>query len=324
MKRKRIIPAILTAVLLVVTSLGFTATAASADDEDKPKSVVIHPGCSITLSKGKSRQLEYTIRPESATVDTEVDWYSEDPNIVEVDQSGQITAVSAGVTWIHIRTANRKAHSLKVTVPGRYQSGPDEDPSRQDDDPSYTRDYADDEDIPIVKISTAQLVEAAIAAGGGAVTVENYSSVSCSALQEVTYDTKNPINFDTKFANGGVQGRVTINPKDYAGKSGDIKVGVYTSEARTGTVQRTFARYYSNKVLVIRCAQNQFGSTVGIAVKSGGLSTGNLHFYSYNRSDNAISDLSVSDVRIDNSGYLHFNTKTGGYIIVSEGPLTKV
>ena len=44
MKRKRIIPAILTAVLLVVTSLGFTATAASADDEDKPKSVVIHPG----------------------------------------------------------------------------------------------------------------------------------------------------------------------------------------------------------------------------------------------------------------------------------------
>jgi len=49
----------------------------------------------------------------------------------------------------------------------------------------------------------------------------------------------------------------------------------------------------------------------------------NLYFYCYDKRKNSYKRIANPNCYVDKNGYLHFNTIYGGYIIVSEGPVTK-
>ena len=53
----------------------------------------------ISLNKGRTRKLEYSISPDNAS-NKNVTWSSSDPNIVTVDQDGNITGVNEGSAYV--------------------------------------------------------------------------------------------------------------------------------------------------------------------------------------------------------------------------------
>ncbi len=67
----------------------------------------------LTLFKGNTEVLSVIINPANATVDTTVIWSSSDNSIVEVDETGIITAKSAGVATI---TAKVGSHTVSCIV----------------------------------------------------------------------------------------------------------------------------------------------------------------------------------------------------------------
>lgn len=71
---------------------------------------------SKTIGVGETTYATYTIIPVNANTDTEVNWSSDDSGIVTVNQSGRITGVKTGVTFIHATTTNGKTDSYKVAV----------------------------------------------------------------------------------------------------------------------------------------------------------------------------------------------------------------
>ncbi len=71
---------------------------------------------SVELSVGDTKQLSVTVKPSNATVKT-VKWYSENPNIAEVDENGVVTAVSSGVVTVYSLTDDGYfKSSCEVTV----------------------------------------------------------------------------------------------------------------------------------------------------------------------------------------------------------------
>lgn len=67
----------------------------------------------ITLNKGKSATLKYTISPKKAK--TTVSWSSSNSSVASVN-SGKVTAKKAGTATITAKTSNGKKKSCKVTV----------------------------------------------------------------------------------------------------------------------------------------------------------------------------------------------------------------
>src|SRR5690554_249918 len=71
---------------------------------------------SITLEMTDKTQLTATIMPTNAT-NQNVHWSSDNPNIAEVDKSGQVTGISEGNTTIHVTTEDGNFNaSCDVTV----------------------------------------------------------------------------------------------------------------------------------------------------------------------------------------------------------------
>ena len=64
-------------------------------DETKVQSVRLNP-TEITLKIGETRQIEMLIEPISAIIYNPVAWHTSDPNVAQVDNNGNITAIYAG------------------------------------------------------------------------------------------------------------------------------------------------------------------------------------------------------------------------------------
>ena len=73
---------------------------------------------SKAIGVGESTSATYNITPANANVNTEVTWSSADQNIASVDQSGKVTGVKEGITFIIATTANGIVGSCKLMVKG--------------------------------------------------------------------------------------------------------------------------------------------------------------------------------------------------------------
>ena len=123
-----------------------------------------------------------------------------------------------------------------------------------------------------------------------------------------------------------IQGRIEINPAFAMGLNTDIYLGVYTSADRTQRTTQFIERHFSNQIRVIQLAhEGSYGMPVQIManINLGDMNTRNLHLFSYDREANRLTRLRTPNYFVDGSGNLHFSTIYGGYIVVSEGSLTR-
>jgi hypothetical protein len=86
----------------------------SCSDETKVQSVALDP-TEMTLEIGESRQIEMIISPISAIIYNPTSWKSSNPNVAQVDNKGNVTAIYAGECIITGKTKYHEAY-CKVTV----------------------------------------------------------------------------------------------------------------------------------------------------------------------------------------------------------------
>lgn len=79
----------------------------------EPTAITISPS-SKTITVGETFYASYTLTPSNAT--TTVTWSSDNESIATVTQSGLVTGIKAGSTWINVTTANGKTDYFKITV----------------------------------------------------------------------------------------------------------------------------------------------------------------------------------------------------------------
>jgi len=77
-------------------------------------------GDSLSLKIDEEKQLSTKVNVEKADhpINQEVIWISSQPNVVQVDQQGKITAISPGKADIQVRStlSQKKAATIEVTV----------------------------------------------------------------------------------------------------------------------------------------------------------------------------------------------------------------
>lgn len=327
MKRMKRILAIMLTLALVVTGLTISVSA------QKPTSIKLNAQENIKMYKNQERQFTYRISPNSVDEDDEVDWSSSNYDVADVDADGYVTIKGIGVATITVKTTNNKKDSVTITVEGVDENGTlikfDEDPNSADTTASSSSAAATSTTTtanPPVTGGSGELslskLETEVAAGN--MTLRGYSNVTVESLSAIGAKNPGNLKFDT-LSDKSVEGRITLNPASYTdGKyTGDIKLTVQTNETATKAVKAVFNKFFSNNVKVIRCEQQSFGASVTIAAKVGDIDTSDLYFYTYDTTTNKYEALTVQNVSLDKSGYLHFTTSTGGYIIVSEGALAK-
>lgn len=70
---------------------------------------------SETINLGENLQLAATFQPENAT-DRALTWQTSDPSLATVDDSGQVTALAAGVVTIAAQTDSGKTATMQLTL----------------------------------------------------------------------------------------------------------------------------------------------------------------------------------------------------------------
>ena len=75
----------------------------------------------LTLNIGESKKLTATVKPDDAT-DKTVAWISSDPAVAAVDDTGKVTALSAGTTAITAK-AGEKSATCTVTITQKKRGG---------------------------------------------------------------------------------------------------------------------------------------------------------------------------------------------------------
>lgn len=130
---------------------------------------------------------------------------------------------------------------------------------------------------------------------------------------------------DTKASNGAVVGRLYIDLKALSARGTDYKMGVETSGTRVTSVTNRFTKGFKNKLVVLEIKEKDLAVNTEVAVKVNlkDFNTKNLFFYNYDATTNKYNAIGYPQYRIDNNGFLHFYTKTGGYIVISDGRLAK-
>ena len=90
-----------------------TCSVTVTDPIIEPTAITISPS-SKTINVGDTFYASYTLTPSNAT--TTVTWSSDNTSIATVTQSGLVTGVAAGSTYINVRTANGKTDYFRITV----------------------------------------------------------------------------------------------------------------------------------------------------------------------------------------------------------------
>lgn len=93
---------------------------ASCTDETKVQSVRLNP-TELTLKIGETRQIEMLIEPISAIIYNPVAWHTSDPNVAQVDNNGNITAIYAGECLITCKTKHHEGYCHVTVVAPKYQ-----------------------------------------------------------------------------------------------------------------------------------------------------------------------------------------------------------
>lgn len=93
---------------------------ASCTDETKVQSVRLEP-TELTLKIGETRQIEMLIEPISAIIYNPVAWHTSDPNVAQVDNNGNVTAIYAGECLITCKTKHHEGYCHVTVVAPKYQ-----------------------------------------------------------------------------------------------------------------------------------------------------------------------------------------------------------
>ena len=105
--------------LIVLAALSFVSFAVSCTPKENPETAVSSVSLNQTelaLEEGQTAQLTATVKPDNAT-DKAVSWSSSKPAVASVDQSGNVTAVKAGIADITVKTnSGGKTAACRVTV----------------------------------------------------------------------------------------------------------------------------------------------------------------------------------------------------------------
>ena len=88
-------------------------------DETKVQSVRLEP-TELTLYIGETRQIEMLIEPISAIIYNPVAWHTSDPNVAQVDNKGNVTAIYAGECLITCKTKHHEAYCHVTVVAPKY------------------------------------------------------------------------------------------------------------------------------------------------------------------------------------------------------------
>ena len=89
-------------------------------DETKVQSVRLNP-TELTLKIGETRQIEMLIEPISAIIYNPVAWHTSDPNVAQVDNNGNVTAIYAGECLITCKTKHHEGYCKVTVVAPKYQ-----------------------------------------------------------------------------------------------------------------------------------------------------------------------------------------------------------
>lgn len=311
---------------------------------------------------GRSILLDVSVLPSDYKYDS-LEWYTYDNDIVEVDDTGEVTGLKPGTATIAVnvyfesptRTAEVGSAEIQIEVRNALVPAYSFDEDKYDPDiprvsvstkasSAASAVAAKDEMIPTKTVNEA--VKSALNAGTTtSATFKNYTSVSTVSLESAAAEMQLGgghvlLNFDTYSADGKTaEGRLTINPRAYkpvqyndplqVGHS--INVALNTNDDAVSKIRNTFQKFYKNEILVIKTGQKGgYGMSVTCAIKAGNVFSkvkqSNLYLYTFDPdSGNGGSFRLVKNpnISIDGNKNLHFTTDTGNYLIISNGPLTK-
>lgn len=127
------------------------------------------------------------------------------------------------------------------------------------------------------------------------------------------------IHADT-LVNGVVVTRLYIDPAQYK-LTGDLQLSAVIDPK---DIKAKFDKYFSSNVQIVSLSQEgSLGMEVSVAAKinTTGMNVKNLKFYSYDAKTNKYQPITMTNCFIDNVGYLHFTTTTGGNIVISDTAL---
>ena len=332
--------------LLMILALSFVALPLgvyASDNDIRPASIEIRynnrsistGNLRLIVARGDEVSLDYRISPAGANVQTDVAWRSSNTRVADVDDGGRVIASEPGESTISVRTENGRVASALVYVPrsggttGRVEvirDVTDTQPNILTSPPNPLLTTPPPANMVTLsgQVPREVLLNAVRLGGSGTpAALVGYESVSHESLMAAARLGNFPVRFDAMLGDTLV-GRITLAPNIANNPAAFIRLGVYSQTANTSRVQGIFDRFFSNAAVVILVEQDRFPGPVEISARAGMLSGNNLHFYSYNPQTNTVSVLSVTGARTDTSNYIHFITSTGGYIIVSDGPLTPV
>jgi hypothetical protein len=167
------------------------------------------------------------------------------------------------------------------------------------------------------------------AAAGAAVSLRyrNLGKVELKTLQAIGKAAGNhamSLGSERQDSDGNVESRVTIDPKKST-KDISLLSSTTISSENCRNVTELMNRYYSNQVSVIRLDQKgAYGQTVTVYAKldNARLNTNSLKFYSYDSAANKLEALTTG-YRVNEAGYVTFNTNVGNYVIVTDSSMRR-
>jgi len=153
---------------------------------------------------------------------------------------------------------------------------------------------------------------------------QNAASIDPATLQALAQTGRDVVLHADTMQGSAVQGRLYVEPDKLVNAQQPLKLGVYTEPAKTSAITDLFENHFNNKVVTIHMEQQgSLGARLEVAARAdlSALDTKTLYFYAYDKATNFYTQIWNPAYWTDSNGYLHFYTRLGGDIIVTDAPL---
>lgn len=312
MAKKMVLTCICTAAVLLLS-----AKVLAADSDDKKIKVwrveIVFE--STTVRVNQERTLYAEVFPYDAD-DQTICWSSGNPEIVSVNEDGVITGISPGTAEVIATSGNGKSASCKVTVPDTVLT--------------EIELQADNSDYALTQVSGGEVLNAATLRFDAENAVKNHlnlltyndkTQVSTAALRSAAfsaayYGGSVSVRFRT-LDGSSVQGQLTVDPEKAPSENMDLQVGIYTTPGKTSSYEEAADAHFGAQTAIVLLEHGgSYGMTVDIAAKVDltGMDASNLKLY--HATSGAYTLLKDQSYYVDENGYVHFSTDSGGTIVI--------
>lgn len=194
--------------------------------------------------------------------------------------------------------------------------------------------------LPSVPATQPLTAEQAASAFDAALTKARAAGALTAAVQLINKDTLPLEVVQGLLQNGRAAGVSTVIYADYvvdnaiavrfylnpAALNKTVSVAARLDDAAVAPAKNVFTRFFKNKMAFIQFGQaGSYGTAVAIAAKVdlAGMDTAMLRFYHYDAATNVYDAVASPNAWVDATGFLHFSTPKGGFIVISQGPLER-